>query len=109
MILIVEKEHDLRVSLRRMMEKENKDVTFAADWDEAQDLCVNQKPSCVITGDTELFDHANRRSIIHNLLVKRNTSVIFTTYSEIPDTIYDINVIKVLKKPFIDTETIEFP
>ena len=104
MILIVEKECIVGLSIKQSLEKLKRPVCVVKDWDEAREIILKQKPSCVITGDTALFNHADKRNIIHNYLVKRNISVIFTTFDSIPETSYDINVVNVLRKPFVNEE-----
>ena len=104
MILIVEKECIVGLSIRQSLEKLNKTVCVVKDWDEAREIIIKRKPFCVITGDEDLFEHIDKRNIIHNFLIKRNISVIFTTFDEVPDTAYDINIINVLRKPFANEE-----
>ncbi len=104
MILIVEKERIVGLSLKHSLEKLHKKVIVANDWDEAREIILKQKPTCVITGDEDLFGHIDKKNIIHNVLVKRNISVIFTTFDTVPETSYDINVLNVLRKPFANED-----
>jgi DNA-binding response OmpR family regulator len=100
MILIVEKERIVGLSLKLELEKLNKKIVLVASWEEAKEIMKTERPLCIISGD-DLLRHQDKHHIIHNLLIKKNISVLFTTSGHVPETSYDLDIIDVARKPFL--------